>query len=204
MFTLDHIAVAGETLADAVTHSETALGIDLGPGGQHTHYATHNRLLGLADGLYFEAIATDPAQPKPAYPRWFGLDRFQGAARLDKWILRCEDISAALKAFPDLGEPVHLSRGDVRWTMIVPDDGCLPFDGLFPAIIQWHTSNPPGKSLPPTDLRLTSLVVTHREAALLADRLSPYFTDARVRFQPGTPPGLRAEFETSGGLRRLR
>ena len=92
MFELDHIAVAGETLAEAVAHSEAALGIPIGPGGQHTHYATHNRLVGLADGLYFEAIAADPSQPKPTYPRWFGLDAFQGPTRLDKWILRCEDI----------------------------------------------------------------------------------------------------------------
>ena len=88
MFTFDHIAVAGETLDDAVAHSEAALGMALGPGGQHPYYATHNRLVGLADGLYFEAIAPDPSQIKPSYPRWFGLDAFKGPARLDKWILQ--------------------------------------------------------------------------------------------------------------------
>ena len=139
MFELDHIAVAGETLAAAVAYSEHVLGVSLGPGGQHAHYATHNQLLGLQDGLYFEAIAIDPSQPEPAYPRWFGLDAFSGPARLDKWILRCADISEAMRTFPDLGEPVHLTRGSVSWTMIVPRDGMVPFDGLFPAFIQWHS-----------------------------------------------------------------
>lgn len=204
MFELDHIAVAAATLADAVAHSEAALGRVLGPGGQHTHYATHNRLLGLADGLYVEAIAIDPAQPAPDCPRWFGLDDFAGPARLDKWIVRCDDIQAAMEVFPDVGTPVHLSRGDIRWTMIVPDDGKLPFDGLFPAIIQWHTDTPPGVSLPPTDLRLRALTVQSPEADALQAMLEPVFADARVQFDTASEPGLLAEFQTPDGVRLLR
>ena len=49
---LDHLAVAGETLAEAVAHAEEALGIALGSGGQHPRYGTHNRLIGLEGGLY--------------------------------------------------------------------------------------------------------------------------------------------------------
>jgi len=204
MFELDHIAVAGETLAEAVAHSEAALGMSIGPGGQHTHYATHNRLVGLADGLYFEAIATDPSQPEPAYPRWFGLDAFRGPARLDKWILRCEDIEAALSAFPEIGHPVHLTRGDVSWTMIVPDDGMLPFDGIFPAFIQWHTDMPPGKALAATDRRLTELRVVHPKSTTIKARLAGVFEDPRVVFEAADAPGLTAVFDTPDGPRSLR
>lgn len=204
MFELDHIAVAGETLAEAVAHSEAALGLTLGPGGQHAHYATHNRLVGLADGLYFEAIAIDPSQPAPDYPRWFGLDAFQGPARLDKWILRCDDIEAAQAAFPEVGRPVHLTRGAVSWTMIVPDNGFLPFDGLFPAMIQWHTDTPPGKALPATDVRPRELIVAHPKASEMAQRLDGVFDDARVTFQNAAKPGLSARFETPDGTRVLR
>ena len=204
MFVLDHIAVAGETLDAAVAHSEAALGMPLSPGGQHTHYATHNRLVGLADGLYFEAIATDPSQPKPPYARWFGLDAFHGPARLDKWILRCDDIAAAQAAFPEIGKSVHLTRGDVSWTMIVPEDGLLPFDGCFPAFIEWHIDGPPGKSLPATDRRLAELRVSHPQADQIKSRLGEAFADTRVVFDVAETPGLTATFDTPDGPRVLR
>ena len=204
MFTFDHIAVAGETLDDAVAHSEAALGFALGPGGQHPYYATHNRLVGLADGLYFEAIAPDPSQIKPSYPRWFGLDAFKGPARLDKWILRCDDIEAAHAAFPEIGEPVRLTRGKVSWTMIVPKDGMLPFDGCFPAFIEWHVDAPPGKSLPRTDRRLTELRVSHPQADQIEARLAGAFDDSRVMFEISDATGLLAQFETPEGPRLLR
>ncbi len=203
MFELDHIAVAGETLEDAVRHSEEALGRSLGPGGQHAHYATHNRLLGLADGLYFEAVAPDPSQPAPGYPRWFGLDEFAGPARLDKWILRCDDIAAAQAAFPEAGEPVHLSRGDLRWTMLVPRDGRLPFGGQFPAILQWHSDTPPGLTLSPSGLRLEALTITGPDVAELAARLAPAFDDPRIGFETGAQRRLTAAFRTPDGLRAL-
>lgn len=204
MLELDHIAVAGETLAEAVAHGEAALGVPLLAGGQHVHFATHNRLLGLADGLYFEAIAIDPSQPEPGYPRWFGLDDFRGPARLDKWILRCEDIAQAQAAFPEAGEPVHLTRGDLSWTMLVPRDGRLPFGGQFPAIIQWHTDSPPGQSLPGSDLRLGRLVVAGPDAGALKDRLAPVFSDSRVAFETGEERSMMAMFEAPGGRRVLR
>lgn len=204
MFELDHIAVAGETLADAVAHGEAALGMPLLPGGQHSHFATHNRLLGLGDGLYFEAIAIDPSQPAPAFPRWFGLDDFTGPARLDKWILRTADIAAAQAAFPEAGEPVHLTRGTLSWTMLVPPDGRLPFGGQFPAIIQWHTDTPPGQTLAKADLRLDLLVIEGPDADQLEARLSPAFTDPRVRLSTAPDRALRAEFVAPDGRRGLR
>jgi hypothetical protein len=204
MFTLDHVAVAGETLAEAVAHSEAALGVPLLRGGQHAHYATHNRLLGLEDGLYLEAIAIDPSQRAPDYPRWFGLDDFAGAARLDKWIVRCDDIAAAQDAFPEAGVPVHLRRGDLSWTMLVPPDGRLPYGGQFPAVIQWHTDTPPGQVLSGAGLRLVALTVSGPDAQDLAARLGPVFRDARVVFEAASTQALRATFATPDGLRELR
>lgn len=204
MFELDHIAVAGETLAEAVAHSEAALAVPLLAGGQHLHFATHNQLLGLEGDLYFEAIAVDPSQPRPPFARWFGLDTFRGAARLDKWILRCADIAAAQAAFPEAGEPVHLTRGALSWTMLVPRDGQLPFGGQFPAIIHWHTDTPPGQTLPKADLRLTELVIAGPDAEALRDRLIPAFADDRVRFATADTRAMTAVFEAPDGTRVLR
>ena len=73
MIEFDHIAISGETLAEATEHVEAALGVSLQPGGEHAVFHTHNTLLGLEDGLYLEAIAINPNAPTPDRPaglRW--------------------------------------------------------------------------------------------------------------------------------------
>lgn len=198
MLSLDHIAVLGETLEEAAAHLEDVLGDPLLPGGKHARYGTHNRLLGLAPNLYIEAIAIDAGAPPPPDARWFGLDSFHGPARLDKWVCRVDDLDAALQALPMAGKRVELSRGDLRWAMAVPEDGLLPFDGLFPALIQWHGDLLPGKLIPAGGLKLTSLTVQHPQADQLATLLEPLLDSGMVRFAIGSP-GLAAEISTPHG-----
>ena len=104
---------------------------------------------GWRTGCISRPSPLDPSQPAPEYPRWFGLDdEFTGRRGLDKWILRCDDIAAAQDAFPEAGTPVHLTRGDLSWSMLVPPTGVCRSTASFPAIIQWHTDTPPGMRLP--------------------------------------------------------
>ncbi|WP_146345136.1 VOC family protein [Falsiphaeobacter marinintestinus] len=201
---LDHVAVAGTVLADAVEAVEVALGVKMQPGGQHDVFFTHNRLLGLADGLYLEAIAIDPAAPNPDRPRWFDLDRFEGSARLTNWICRSGDLAAELKGLPvDAGQPVALQRGDLLWQMAVPQSGILPFDNMFPALIEWQTDRHPAQMLAPTGCALRRLIVSHPDAAGLSAVLSDRLADGRVVIEPG-PAGAMAEFDTPHGRRLLR
>ena len=200
--TLDHIAVLGESLEEAVAHVETALGQPMAPGGGHARFGTHNRLLGLAPELYVEAIAVDPCCPPPKDARWFGLDHFKGPARLDKWICRVDCLDEALKALPMAGRPVRVSRGSLAWTMSVPEDGLLPFDGMFPALIEWHATVPPGKSQPDAGEKLKELCVMHPEADRLAALLTPYLDDPLIRFVQGAP-GLRARIDLPNGTTEL-
>lgn len=200
---LDHIAISGESRDAAAGHVTAALGVALRPGGEHAHFGTHNHLLGLAEGLYLEAISIDPDAPKPGYPRWFGLDEFTGSPRLTTWICRTDDLEGLLRALPEAGEIVALERGDLKWRMAVPTDGHLPFDGCFPALIQWDSPTPPGESLPASGCRLETLVVSHPEATQLQQRLAPWLTDPRVQFQTAQA-GLEARFTTPTGERALR
>ena len=205
MLVLDHIAVAGETLDAAVAHVEDALGVSLQAGGEHDHFATHNKLLRLADGLYLEAIAINPAATPKQSPRWFDLDRFQGAARLSCWICRTEDLEAALAQSPvDAGQPVPLARGDLRWRMAVPETGVQPFDNHFPALLQWQGSQPAARR---TDrgCRLRRLVVSHPEASVLRKVLGDVLQlrTPTVVFEQGEG-GLMAEIDTPQGRRYLR
>lgn len=197
---LDHFAIAANTLAEATAHVEEALGVPLQPGGEHAVFGTHNRLLGLADGLYLEAIAIDPEATPERQPRWFDLDRFAGAARITNWICRSSDLDSTLAALPvDAGAPVSLTRGDLSWQMAVPKSGILPYDNIFPALIQWQGPHPAPR-LTQQGCSLRRLVVSHPEAQALAELLP--LDDARVVFEPG-PAVLRAEIDTPHGLRHL-
>ncbi len=197
MLVLDHIAVLGETLAEAAAHVEDVLGQPMNPGGAHGRFGTHNQLLGMDPDLYIEAISIDPSAPPPPDARWFGLDAFKGPARLDKWICRVDDLDAALTALPMAGRRLELERGDLRWSMAVPEDGQLPFDGMFPALIQWHSAVPPGKALPAADMRLVQLTVSHPRAMDMAALLAPHLDAPLVSFETGEA-GLSAEIALSG------
>lgn len=199
---LDHLAVAGRTLAEATAHVEEALGIQLGTGGSHARFGTHNRLIGLQDGLYLEAIAVDPDQTPQQRPRWFDLDNFTGPARLAHWILRSGDLDAEQALLPPHARhPVQMQRGDLRWLMTVPPDGVQPFNSLFPSVLQWQ-SPPPAASLPQSGCQLRRLTLSHPQAAELRGALDLVLDDSRLAVEPGQPAML-AEFDTPHGPRQL-
>ncbi len=203
MLRFDHIAMSALTLAEGTEAVEAALGLALAGGGQHRHMASHNRLLGLGD-LYLEVIATDPAAAKPHWPRWFDLDNFSGPPRLTNWVAQCDDIAteAALSP-PGVGIPVALSRGVYSWQMAVPPDGKLPFDGAFPALIQWQPPHHPTQALPDTGARLTRLEIAHPDAQSLTQALATRLTDPRIQITQGPVTALRATFSTPHGPRSL-
>jgi hypothetical protein len=203
MLIFDHLAVTAVTLEEGVAAVEGALGVALSGGGQHPHMATHNRLLGLGD-VYLEVIATDPAATRPAWPRWFDMDRFEGPPRLTNWIAACEDIEAELALSPPgTGVPVALQRGDYRWQMAVPADGRLPYDGCFPALIEWEGVLHPARALPDAGVRLTWLEIAHPEADALSDALATRIADPRIVILHEPEKAMRATFSTPHGTRHL-
>jgi hypothetical protein len=200
---LDHLAVSAESLEAGVAWVEGALGTRLAGGGKHPHMATHNRLLGLGD-LYLEVIAPDPEARRPAWPRWFDLDRFHGPPRLTNWICRTGNLDRSLAAAPaGTGSPVDLQRGDYHWRMAVPDDGRLPFDNAFPALIEWQGPLHPARSLPDSGMRLVRLDISHPRADALRQVLAPQLDDSRVVIRLGPHVALRATLSTPGGIRVL-
>lgn len=199
---IDHLAVGAASLDEGTAFVEAALGVRLSPGGSHALMGTHNRLLGLGD-LYLEVIAIDPAAPPPGRPRWFRLDRFAGPPGLTNWIASVDDLDAALSAAPaGAGRATDMARGDLRWRMGVPDDGNLPFDDAFPALIHWLGAAHPAGRLPDLGVRLRRLVLMHPQAAALRAALGPV-QDARLVVEAATVKGMRAEFETPQGQRSL-
>lgn len=196
---IDHLAVATMALDEGTAHVEAALGVKLGPVGRHARMGTWNRLLSLGPGEYLEVIAVDPDAPLPDRPRWFALDGFSGPPRLANWIVACSDLGA--EALPGAGDPLDFERGAYRWSMMVPKDGRLPFDGLQPAQIEWHGPHP-AAALPPSGCRLQRLILVHPEAKALSHRLEG-LGDRRVVVEAGAVRSMRAEIVTPGGLRVL-
>jgi hypothetical protein len=200
---LDHIAVSARSLDDGAAAVEAALGVPLEPGGRHGHMATHNRLLGLGD-IYLEVIAPDPDAPRPAWPRWFDLDNFNGLPRLTNWVVSCEDVKAEIARGPEgIGVATKLSRGDLRWRMAIPPTGRLPFDDAFPALIEWQGAAHPARRLPDRGIRLTRLTILHPRAGALAAALKGRLDDPRVTIAEGDAKAMRAEFSTPHGTRHL-
>jgi hypothetical protein len=193
--------VSAASLDEGAAAVEAALGVTLSAIGHHAHMATHNRLLGLGPGLYLEVIAIDPDAPKPAWPRWFDLDRFTGPPRVTNWVCRTDDLAAALAAAPTgTGVATALSRGDFRWRFGIPTSGVLPFADAYPALIEWQGDLHPADRLPDQGIRLTRFGVTCPDADALRAALP--LADPRVTIATG-PKGFRATFDTPHGVRVL-
>lgn len=202
MLRLDHIAVAAADLEAGAAAVEAALGLPLAPGGQHPHMATHNRLMHLGD-VYLEVIAPDPGQPRPAWPRWFDLDRFTGPPRLTNWVAASDDLDGDVALSPPgIGRPVALARGDLRWRMAVPADGVLPFGGGFPALMQWDGPHPAAR-LPDVGARLERLTIAHPQAGALRAALAGRLSDQRVRIVDAPAVSLQVIIATPQGPRHL-
>ncbi|CTQ50206.1 VOC family protein [Jannaschia donghaensis] len=199
MITFDHFAIAAATLEEGCAFVSDRLGHEMGPGGTHALMGTHNRLSGLGSGEYLEVIAVDPAAPPPPHPRWFNLDRRIGVPRVGNWIARTGDLDAVLANFPEAGRALRFERGPYRWRMAVPDDGILPFDGCFPALIQWDS---PAPAFVDSGMRLNALALTHPKGADLAMILERLIDDPRITIGVG-PRRIAAQIATPAGLRDI-
>ena len=201
----DHIAVVARDLETGAAYVRAKLGIEVPEGGRHDQMGTHNRLMRLGGDEFLEIIAVDPAAPKPAHPRWFGLDEAQGnEARLGNWIVRTDDMAACLKAFPpSIGLPTRLTRGALEWLIAVPDDGSLPFGGAFPTIIEWPSQPFPGSNMADFGCSLEQLVISHPNARIIEERLKGALQDRRIIFESAPGFALTAAVRTPSGLRML-
>ncbi len=204
MLRFDHFAILARSLDEGCEWVSKHLGVDPVPGGEHPLMGTHNRLLSLGPKAYLEVIAINPAAPSPGRPRWFDLDNFDGPPCVGNWVAASDDLGGDLALMPaGTGLPMALSRGDLRWTMAVPDDGRLPFDGASPALIEWTCDAHPAQRLPDMGLRLKSLEISHPEADALDRHLGALLNDPAITLHPGPAKALRATIETPSGLRVL-
>jgi hypothetical protein len=206
---LDHLVITAPTLEAGSKYIQQALGVMPQPGGRHARMSTHNCLVKLGKMTYLEAIAADPDAPRPERARWFELDVLEESspARLATWVMRVNDIEAALAASPiPLGRIEALSRGHLNWRITIPEDGSLPLQGIVPTLIQWEPGPHPASRLEDSGCSLIRLDGFHPQAQKIADMLKAigFNGDFRINALPEhKKPYLVASIQTPWGMRKL-
>jgi Glyoxalase-like domain len=206
---IDHIIVTAPSLEIGGAYVRECLGVYPQKGGEHPRMGTHNLLMSLGKSAYLEVMAINPAAPKPATPRWFGLDEMpaNAPARLYTWAARSSDLAATAQASAEPMRPiVPMSRGALNWLITSPRDDTATHGGLTPTLIEWQTDAHPASTLPDAGLVLIQLEfftadVPRIERQMKALGLGAGWS-AKV-LEAGEPPKLRAQIQTSRGMRVL-
>lgn len=204
---IDHLVYATPDLDRGIDTIEKLLGVRATPGGQHPGRGTRNALVALGRELYLEIIGPDPEQPKPAQPRWAGLDDF-AAPRLATWVARSNDleqlVSAARQHGVRLGEVMAGSRRRQDGTPIswrFTDPSTVVADGIVPFFIDWGaTPHPAGSAA--QGATLVDLRAEHPDAKRVQQILHRLGLDLPV--QKGPTPALIARIKGANGIVELR
>lgn len=206
---IDHLVVTAGSLSLGAEYLADVLGVEPVEGGEHMLMGTHNALVRLGESVYIEAIAVNPAAPKPVRPRWFGLDGLseQAEPRLATWVVRTTNIQRAVDVLKlPVGNIEMMSRGSFEWQITIPSNGNLPLDGAAPTLIEWKTSTHPSDVIPPSGCKLLSLRVMHPKATTIATALTEIGFEGPVDFaipESGEPNGLVAIIQTPRGIREF-
>jgi hypothetical protein len=210
---LDHLVLGTGDLARGSAWLERFLGVSLSEGGRHPGMGTMNRLLSLGPSCYLELIAIDPAAPRPALARWFGLDtrdvqeRIAQRPRLIGWVARTNAIDLLdEKTGGVLGRVQSMSRGDWRWRISVPEDGHPVEGGLVPNLIQWEVPFHPCERLPDRHCRLEWMEAAHPNPAKVKYLLDEVGLGNALKLTPSPPYSgmtMCAYLRTPGGVKTL-
>lgn len=210
---IDHIVVAADNLDQGCEYVSEMLGVAPSGGGEHTAMGTHNRVLKLGDRCYLEVIAINPHAPKPACPRWFGLDTWEMQRslrvkpRLVTWAIRTDSIEEmAAKVSAPLGIVTDMTRGALRWRLTLTEDGRLPEEGIIPFLIQWEGDSHPTSSMPESGCTLAGLYGRHSQPEAIKHVLQSLGAERLLKVEAlGSAPApfLTAMINTPNGVKEL-
>lgn len=198
---LDHILLGAPDLDRAVAAFAAAAGVTPAGGGAHPGFATHNQLLSLGEGLFFEIIAPDPAQVQ----RGQRADELAdyAAPRMHAFCLRTANIASAASTAVSAGlrikEPVSMSRTRpdgvrLEWQILYFDEP--EWGHALPFLIDWQDSPHPARSAP-SGASLTDFTVLHPRARELTELYQALGIAVSVKRSPW--PGFVATLSTPNG-----
>ena len=206
---LDHIVMGCQSLNAGVNQLSKTFGMEVPDGGKHPVMSTHNRLMALEKGSFFELIAIDETAPIPGRVRWFTLDEpatqdhLSAGPRALCWVVKTDDLDRLVAESPyDHGEIVTLSRGNLTWRLTVPQDGSLLEGGLVPAFIEWPEGPHPSEAQTDLGFRLSRICLSHPDPHLIQAYLATLKIDHLAQVEEG-PRGLRFEMSYQGQIIHL-
>ena len=201
---VDHL-VYGVTgpLAAAMAAFQQRTGVAPVRGGRHEGLGTHNALVSLGNGAYFEIICRDAEQPSP--PRlWMGMESLsdeRSAAMLTWATDRAGEMDEAVRAARAQGydpgdvEAFERSKPDgstLRWRLAYRHFTRLQQgagSGIVPFLIEWKSDSPAAAA--PGGIELVGLRAEAKDLAAVERRLrSLYIAPADLQLQGGRRIGL--------------
>ena len=99
-----------------------------------------------------------------------------------------------------------MSRGDLRWSLTLTEDGHLPGDGLIPFLIRWGVTSHPALAMPESGCSLLRLEGFHPQREALFSALQSLGAERLMQVrqsEAGTLPRLVSFIETPGGVKTL-
>lgn len=198
---IDHLLWAAPDLDKGGSLFRNLTGIEAAVGGVHDGHGTRNRLASLGNGVYFEIIAPDPAQPLTG--NLGGRIAAMPHPQLMQFALRSDDLDGVLAAARGAGlsvqAPIHMGRtrpDGVRldWSILYLDDARWP--GFLPFVIDWKDSPHPSDSAP-AGCTLRDFAILHPDPAPLAEVYAALGVEIEVR--RAARPSLQAVLDTPRG-----
>lgn len=211
---IDHLVIGAADLQQGVAYVQDILGVDIPYGGEHRQLGTHNHLMKLGNGLFFEIIAINPYSPPPTRPRWFGLDNpfirqvIEKEPVLLTWVVNTENIHSLLaKAKISFGKPEQIHRNKLSWYFGLPEDGRLIGDGLLPYVIEWQTDIHPATNMADLGCSLDRIELYHPYLPWLVEVLESIDCAGLVKIEQlprNHVPFLVAYINTPSGLKKIK
>jgi Glyoxalase-like domain len=204
---VDHLVYATPDLNRGIDELERLIGVRASAGGQHPGQGTRNALLALGATSYLEIIAPDPEQPRPAFPRPFGIDSLT-QSKLVAWAAKDSNLenltSVAAREGVELGPVVPGSRRRpdgivLSWRITSPR--MTLGDGIVPFFIDWGQSPHPAATAA-RGLTLIELRAEHPDPDRVRDLLRKLGLALPVK--QGARPALVAVIEGPRGRVELR
>ena len=87
----------------------------------------------------------------------------------------------------DLGRIITMTRDDLQWRLTVADDGALAQNGILPILIEWPDGRNPAHRMADSSVRLSRLVLTHPNPAMIANCLDRLGARNAVVLASGVP-----------------
>lgn len=204
---IDHILYATPHLDATLDDLEQLLGVRARIGGQHLGRGTRNALVALGGDRYLEIVGPDPAQPAPASPRWFEIDRMT-APRVVAWVAKSAALEATWKDADSRGvrlgaiaEGSRLRSDGLPLTWRFTDPTTVIADGIVPFYIDWGASPHPSR-----DAASGCTLIDFRAEHPTPDRVSRLLSALHIvlDIRTGPRPALIATIDGPQGRVELR